>query len=150
MGVSGEKLHVSEGGRAGRATLIQRLVDLAHQRPDAVGWSWPDCDEPAWTYGEVAGRVGVHARFGNGETLLHPSESQQTGLKRLLIPPLAFFAEMDKSDDTFFVCSDTEDFLAASNRKYGERVLTLERSFPAPGAGPGHKWKLITVCMYLH
>lgn len=81
--------------------------------------------------------IGVHARFGNGE--YERNVRNQHLLQRMRVSRQSFFAAMDAHpDEKLFLCTDTPSFLEQCIKKYGDRLIYLDRFMPPEGYGPGH------------
>lgn len=86
----------------------------------------------------VAARLGIHARFGNGEQhFVQGREGLHVSWERF------FLVISDFPDDKLFVCTDTPSFLQECLNRYGDRVVYLDRYRPPENCGAGHNlWSI--------
>ena len=80
---------------------------------------------------KIGERVGVYARFGNGEILDKGRVENPCRMED-------FFDAMDKESGGFFICTDSPRFLALCQQRYPQRVYHTDRYLFLEGCGAGH------------
>jgi hypothetical protein len=84
-------------------------------------------------FGEkIKNSIGVHARLGNGEF-------EKIDHHRAIGGEVILQKMIQMTDDkSFFVCSDTKEFIQSCKDRFKDRIICYERNYVKKGWGPGH------------